>query len=148
MSVKGAIKEDHMPLSKYEVTVAGLPPLTFINVSGMENEIEAVTLPDRTVASGGQTKPGTFTAKVPLHHTIERKALEAWHLENKDPKSPTAKKVATFTAISGTGTNAAAFTLLGVWPTKWGLPEFSMENEGEMATQEWSFSFDDILPLS
>ena len=89
--MKGVLAPDHIPKNKYELRVRGLPPITFTAVSGLEEELDKVDLPDRTGASGGNTKNGEFTARMPTHHTTERIALEAWFAECQDPVPRTYK---------------------------------------------------------
>ena len=62
--MKGAIKPNHMAVNKYTLTVIGMPPLTPTEISGLEEELQTVELPDRTRASGGNTGPqaGRLTA--------------------------------------------------------------------------------------
>jgi hypothetical protein len=147
MAAKGTIKGDHIPVNKYQLLVAGLVPVTFTKISGIESELETVDLPDRTKATGGNVKTIEFTAEVPMHHVIEQTALEAWFREGQDPVSPGYKKVGTLVAMSNTGRITRSYSILGVFASKRGLPDFEMENEGEMAVVTWTFSADDILPL-
>jgi len=147
MAAKGAIKGDHIPVNKYLFLIAGLPPITVTKISGIEEEIERTELPDRTRATGGHKKPVEFEIEVPMHHTIEQLAIELAYREGQDPVSPTYKKIGTLSGISGTGKISRSFSLLGVWFTKRGLPEFDMKNEGEMASVKWGVSADDIVPL-
>ena len=60
MSIKGAIQSGHAPRNKYRLIMVGLPPLTPTRVSGLESDTEAVELPDRTTASGGNEGIITF----------------------------------------------------------------------------------------
>ncbi len=145
MSIKGAIQANHIPLNKYKLLVVGLPPLTPTKVSGIEEELEAVDLPDRTKASGGNTKVVQFTVMLPMHHLIEQAAMEVWFKESQDPVLPSYKKPATviMTPI-GPGIPVAR-TLVGVFPMKRKLPDLEMKNEGEMAEVEWTLSADDII---
>ncbi len=90
--MKGEIQPDHMPVNKFVFQVVGLIPLTVIEMSGIEEELETTELPDRTVASGGETKAFEFTLMMPTHHTAEQAVMELWLQESKDPVSPTYKK--------------------------------------------------------
>lgn len=147
MTLKGRIQPDHIPVNKYELLVSGFVPLLFTQISGIEEEIDTVELPDRTRASGGNTQPFDFTAMQPMHHTAEVAVMEAWLEENKDPISATAKKTATLVHLSGTGTTIRSYTLTGVWPSKRKLPDLDFENEGEMALIEWTLNADSALPI-
>lgn len=147
MPAKGTIKADKFSLNKYELLVVGLPVFTFTKVSGIEEELEAVELPDRTRASGGNTKGGTFDAEMPLHHTLEQVAIEAWYKSAQDPVSPTYKLPVTLLFKSDSGRAFRTFTMTGVFPCKRSLPDVEMKNEGELAVVTWTFSFDECMPV-
>ena len=148
MGIKGTINPDHIPSNKYQLIVVGLPPILFTAISGIEEEIDVVDLPDRTRASGGNTQPVEFTAMQPMHHTVEYLVMEAWFEENKDPISITAKKLATLVHQSGRGTTIRSYTITGLWPSKRKLPDLDFENEGEMAQVEWTLQADSLLPIT
>lgn len=144
--MKGAIRPNHIAVNKYTFLVLGLPPLTPTKISGIEEELEAVDLPDRTKASGGNTKAVEFTIMLPMHHTIEMAAMEAWFRESQDPVLPTYKKAATLLMLPiGPGIPRTR-SLIGVFPTKRKDPDLEMKNEGEMAEVEWTISADQVLP--
>lgn len=145
--MKGDIQPDHMPVNKYEFLVIGLIPLTAVEVSGIEDELETTQLPDRTVASGGNRGPTEFELTMPLHHTAEQAAMEVWFKEGQDPVLPTYKKPCTLIHKSISGNAQRSFTLLGVFPKKRKLPDLDKANEGEMASVVWTFSADDVFPL-
>jgi len=145
--MKGAIQGDHIPVNKYQLLVLGMPPLTFTEVSGIEEELEVAELPDRTVASGGNTKAIEFTGKLPMHHLAEQAAMELWFSSAQDPVLPTYKLPATLVHQSITGNVLRTYSLLGLFPSKRALPDLEMANEGEMAAVEWTFRADDILPI-
>lgn len=143
--MKGKIKPDPVLINKYELRVVGMLPLVFTEISGLEDELELTELPDRTVASTGERKPGTFTAMQPSHHTAEIVAMEVWFRESQDPVSPTYKKPITITRY-GSRTKIVR-TVLGVFPCKRKDPDLDMSDEGTMDQIEWTFSFDDIVPV-
>lgn len=147
MVMKGSVLPDHVPVNNFELMVIGQPRIYFVEVSGIEEELEVVTLPDRTQASGGNTKPGEFTAMTMMHHDIERLALEFWYKEGQDPVSPLYKKPATLIHKRLSGTSTARFALVGLFISKRVLPDLDKNNEGEAAMIEWTFKFDDIIPL-
>ena len=145
--MKGRIDPNHIPLNNYELLVLGMPSLTFTTVSGIEDETQKSEMPDRTMATGGNRGPTEFTAMLPLHHRTQQAAMELWFREGQDPVSPTYKKAATLLHKSIGGTTVASFAIVGVWPFKRKNPDLEMNNEGELAEVEWSFSADDIEPL-
>ena len=91
--------------------------------------------------------PAEVTVTFPMHHTIEQAALEVWFAESQDAVSPTYKKVGSLIHHSGSGQALRSFTMDGVFPSKRGLPELDMANEGEMNVVEWTFQIDDLLPI-
>jgi len=145
--MKGTIQPDHMPVNNFELLIIGLPPLTPIEVSGLEDELETVDLPDRTKASGGNRKASEFTMKIPMHHTVEMAACEIWFVEGQDPILPTYKKGGTLIHKSLSGNVMRTYTIIGVFISKRVLPDLEMANEGEMAAVEYTVSVDDILPI-
>ena len=145
--MKGVIKEDHIPINKYEIIVAGMPPLLFTEILGLEKELQTTDLPDRTTASGGNTGPVEFTAKQPMHHTVEVAAMELWLQEGQDPVTPTYKKAGTLIRKSLTGNVVNTTTIIGLYVSKKKEPDLEMANEGEMAAIEWTFKADDSLPV-
>jgi hypothetical protein len=147
MSLKGKIKADHIPLNNYELIGAGAPPLVFTEISGIEEELETVDLPDRSKASGGNTKPIEFTVMQPQHHTVEVAYMEQWFLAAQN-QLPGYKRQYT---LQGKPVNPAkppkSYTLVDLFPTKRKLPDLSMENEGELATIEWTIVGLQVLPV-
>ena len=144
--MKGAIQPDHIPKNKYILKVVGLPTITFTFVGALEEELEKVTLPDRTNASGGNTKPTEFNVRHPTHHIAERIAMENWFVEGQDPVSPTYKKVGTLTKQSLSGMAIASYLLQGLFVWKRNTQDLEMENEGELDELEWAMSVDQIFP--
>lgn len=145
--MKGVIKPDHMPVNKYELIVPGLPTLVFTTISGLEDELQTVDMPDRTVRSGGNRGPVEFTATQPMHHTVERAAMEVWYREAQDPVLPSAYKVGTLVHKSNSGAASASYTLIDLFPTKRKLPDLEMANEGEEGEIEWTFKASDVIPI-
>ena len=146
--MKGAIDPNHIPVNKYELLVLGQPAFTFTEVSGIEDEIQKSEMPDRTVVSGGNRGANEFTTMLPLHHRTQQAAMELWFKMGQDPVSPGYKKAATLIHKSISGTVIASFAVTGLWPFKRKNPDLEMANEGELAQVEWSFSADDIVPLT
>ena len=145
--MKGAIRPDHIPVNKYQLLVLGLPPLTITELSGIEDTLQTATMPDRTVASGGNREASESTAMTPMHHKAEQLIWEAWYRESQDPVLPTYKKTATLVHQSISGAVVQAYQLVGVFPKKRKLPDLEMQNEGELSQVEWTLSIDDIVPL-
>jgi hypothetical protein len=147
MTMKGKIKNDHAPKNNWEMKVLGMPDLTITTQGNIEEELKTVELPDNTVASGGDTKPGEFQFSVPMHHKIEQVALELWYLEGQGPVSPTYKKPAVMTYKTIGDKIAAMYALEGCFLKKRGLPGTEMGDNGEMLVSEWTCSFDKASPI-
>jgi hypothetical protein len=145
--MKGAIKPDHIPVNKYQLIVLGLPPLTPTEVSGVEDELQTVDLPDRTVASGGNRASTEFTMKIPAHHSVEVAACEIWYREGQEPVVPSYKKAVTLIIRSLSGAVSRTKAYVGCFISKRVEPDLEMENEGEMAVYEYTVKVDDVLPL-
>ena len=147
--LKGLIKPDHIPVNKFDLIVVGIvvPRIRFVTISGLEEEIQSVDMPDRTTASGGNTTPVEFTGAVMAHHILEQAALEAWYKEGQDPVSPFYKKVGTLLLKSISGRIFRTFSMSGLWCQKRVTPELDMANEGEPALIEWTFKADEMYPI-
>ena len=144
--MKGAIQADHIPKNKYKLKVVGLPEITFTYVGSLEEELENVDLPDRTSASGGNTKYTEFNVRHPTHHVAERIAMENWFTEGQDPVSPNYKKVGTLTKQSLSSMASASYLLQGLYVCKRVTPDLEMANEGELDELEWTMRCDQIFP--
>lgn len=145
--MKGSIRPNHIPVNKYELIFIGLPKLTPTEVSGLEEELNVVDMPDRTKASGGRTNPSEMTIMIPMHHTVEIFAMEAWWIECQDPVSPTYKKNGALLMESvGLLGPTRTYTLTGSFLTKRKLPDLEMANDGELACAEFTISVDQMFP--
>lgn len=142
MVIKGAVQPNHIPVNNFELLIAGIPPIFFTQISGLEEETEEVDLPDRTKASGGNTKPVEFTAMSFEHHTVELAALELWRREAIGSVTPTYKKVGTLIKRGIGGNIVTTRTLLGLWVKKRKDADLDVANEGEPAMVEWTMSTD------
>ena len=117
--MKGVLNPDHIPVNNYAFIVPGMPNFTPTNITGLEEELEKVSLPDRTAASGGHTKDGEFTVTLPLHHTREQQAMERWYVDSQEPVAPDYKKPATLVLPSISGLTIVTFLTEGIgwWTT-------------------------------
>jgi len=144
MVLKGAVLPNHIPVNNYELQVAGLPAILFTELSGLEEETEAVDMPDRTQVSGGNSKPVEFTGMSFEHHTVELAALEAWRREAIGNVTATYKKVGTLIKRGIDGNVITTRTLIGLWVKKRKDADLDLANEGEPAMVEWTFSTDKV----
>ncbi len=140
--MKQVLLPDHIPVNDFALIVPGGPPrLEFITIDGFEEELDTVDLPDRTTASGGNTKPIEFVATHPYHHLVEDAFLEGWYLEAK-LGLPTYKKPATLINRSLSKLQFRTTGLIGVYPFKRKRADQDMNNEGELNVKEWTFKAD------
>lgn len=147
MTLKNTIQPNHIPINKYELSVLGLPVITFTKVGGIEQETGDIMLPDKTSASGGQQEPFDMVCELPLHHTSEVDAIESWHKEGKDPVSPTYKKTGSMLYKGQDDSVVRAYSIINAWAKKLKYPDVEMENEGDMAVLEVTLRVDDYAPL-
>jgi hypothetical protein len=145
--MKGVILPDHIPVNNFVLRVLGMPQFTILTMSGLEEELDNVDLPDRTAASGGHTKPLEFTLGIPLHHLNEMAAMESWYSESQEPVSPTYKKPATLVLQSISTLVLKSYFLVGMFPSKRKTADLDMNNEGELHVVEWTFRADQVLPM-
>lgn len=137
--MEGVLLPDHIALNNYELIVTGMPKFTFTAISGIDEELETVDLPDRTPASGGHRKPVEFTAKQPMHHVPEVKALELWYKSAQEPVLPIYQKTGMMVMYSISALGLKMYMLTHLFPCGMKLPDTSMDNEGELAEIEWKF---------
>lgn len=145
--MKGVLLADHIPVNNYELRIPGLPSLTFTSITGIEEELEAVDLPDRTAASGGHTKTIEFSANLPLHHVREQAAMERWYADSQDPVDPEYRKDGTLALKSISGMIIKRFLLAAIFPNKRKTMDLEMGDEGQMHVVEWNFKGTSCTPM-
>jgi len=148
MGIKGVFLPDHGQLNKYRLDILGLPPLTPISITGLERELETTELPDKTVATGGRQMPVEFEMKLPAHHDLEIAAMDSWQDECDEPVSPTHKKIATLSILAQSGRVVRSYMIEGCFPSKLGLPDLELSNEGEMAEHTYTMKGDGMHRIS
>lgn len=145
--MKGVIDQDHIPLNKFQLVVLGLPEFTFTTLAGLEEELDVVDLPDRTVVSGGRTQSVEFTVMLPAHHLVQQLAMEAWFQEGQDPVTLTYKKPGTMIMTSISGAIVRSFSMPDMFVSKRVIPDFDFDDDGELAQIEWTIRASDVLPI-
>lgn len=148
MSLKGAIQPGHFPVNIWTLSILGLPDITFTKMSGFENELGVVDLPDRTRASGGQLSATEVEVTVPAHHTAQVQFMELWYREGLDPVSILYKKVGTLTMVSGDRTRSYAWAIVGAWISGRKHSDLEMANVGDMAELTYKMQIDSVTPIS
>jgi hypothetical protein len=147
MALKGIILPDHIPVNKYELTIVGMSTIVMTSVSGLETEVPAIDLPDRTKATGGQPSSAELTVTVPMHHASEILQMDIWHTEAQDPITITYKRAGILEHKSGTGDIIKQYTLIGIWCSKRKLPDLAYDDDGAMAEVEYTLQVDSVMPL-
>lgn len=146
--VKGTIKPGHTPRNSYKLTI--VPPLsaeiTAVSIGGLEQDTDTVTMPDRTVRTGGAAGIVEFDIGLPEHHVAEVKAMEAWRRETI-LGGPFHKKAVTIEKKAVDGTTVITWSLLGVLNAGVGTPDLEMENEGEMSVITYKLKADTLIVL-
>lgn len=145
--MKGDILPSHLAVNKYKLIFTGLPELHPTTIGSLEEEIDSVDLPDRTSASGGESRPVEFDITIPAHHHLEIAAMEAWYQQGQEPVDPAYLKLGTLVIESHvTGQIPRTQTLMDTWCFKRATPELDQDNEGEMAVYTYSLKTNRILP--
>jgi len=144
MVMKGAVQPNHIPINNFELIVIGIPPIFLTKISGLEEETESTDLPDRTTASGGNTKPVEFTMMSFEHHAVELAALELWRREAIGNVTSTYKKIGTLIRRSIDGNVATTRTLTGLWIKKRKDSDSDVADEGAPAMIEWTMRTDKV----
>lgn len=146
MPVKTAIGDNILSQNEYEFNV-GSRKLTVISVSDFDVNLETVTLPDRSVVTGGSTQAFEIDVVVPTHHSEEMRYWEQWFKDSQfhdkvQAKFDYKKAVTIIQKRTHTGTSSRTIFLGGVFPRKRMDTGLDMENEGDMARTTWTLSVD------
>jgi len=147
VAIKGILQADYVPVNKFELSMETMIPITITKVSGIEEDTPSVTLPDHTVHTGGRSEPIEFEIETPMHHKLERLAMERWLDEAQEPVSPTAKKTGTLTMMSQTNNQLVSYMIEGALCLKRSLPELDINNVGDMAVITWMIKADELVAL-
>ena len=146
--MKGTILADHYLKNRFTLTFTptggSSTTISPVAVTGWDEEIDTVDLPDRTRASGGVSQPVDITVRIPLHHEQDILVMDKWWDEcHGATVASTYKKsvILTHKKLSGA---TYAHTWNGAFINKRTLPDLEMENEGEEVEVEYGFSVDDI----
>lgn len=141
---KGDLAPGYIPINKFSLSVTGLlTEMKVIEVSGIEQELETVDLPDKTVATSGRVGATEFTVKIPAHEE-QMSTLDTWWKDCQGDVAAGYKKSATLSLMDTFGAAKSNWSISGMFPTKRALPELNAANEGEMAMVEWTFKADDV----
>lgn len=145
--IKGELSQGYIPINKFSMVVEGIASMTVIEVSGIEQELETVDLPDKTVATSGRAGTTEFSIKVPAHEDVTMAALDTWWKSCQGDVAMDYKKKATLSLLDTFGLPKANWSISGMFPTKRALPELNAGSEGEMAMAEWTFKADDVVKV-
>jgi hypothetical protein len=145
ISIKGVLDGNRVQVNKFQLFIAGvsLPPV-FTRISGLEVELDAIDLPDRTTRSGGREKPLEFEVDQPMHHTVELLSMEAWWLMCANTV-PGYIRVGALVMYDEYGFARKTGTLTGMWISKRSHSDLDLDNDGDMAIITWTIKADDLV---
>jgi len=147
MTIKNVIPENRIPVNKYALIVQpGIGEITLTSIGGLEEELDAPELPDRTVRSGGRAKPGETDIVQPMHITEEVALMEGWYALCK-LALPGYLKNGVLVQFDESGRfPVKRWTLPNSWLKKRAHSDSELDNDGEMSTITWTLSYDEIRP--
>jgi hypothetical protein len=147
MAIKNVIQVNRYPVNKYSLVVQpGVGQILLVSISGLEEELDAPELPDRTVRSGGRSKPIEFDGVQPMHHTQEVLVMETWWGLCKLSLLGYLKLASLIHFDESGLIPTRKFTLPNIWVSKRAHTDQELENDGDMNTITWTFKADQILP--
>ena len=147
MAIKNVLKPNRVQVNKYQLTVQpGVGSVLFISIGGLEEELDAVDLPDRTSRSGGREKPVEFEVVQPMHHDLEVLAMEVWWRMCKNTL-PLYLKLGILVCFDEWGVPRRKYTLPNIWISKRKHSDLELDNDGEMATITWTLKADQVVPM-
>lgn len=156
-NLKNRIAGAHIPDNVFKL-IPILPPfptgLTITKLSGIKEELEHSDMPDKTWATGGQTKPVEFTIEVPMHHVVEQLYLEDWFeaAQSNTGVRDDYKRDANLVNIPITGLTGSGFVrtwgLKGLGIVARELPDLDMAAEGKLTVVKFTMRADDIFAIT
>jgi hypothetical protein len=148
MTIKNVIQEVRIPANQYTLTVQpGVGTVVLVSIGGLEKELDAPELPDRTVRSGGRGKPVETDIVQPMHHSAEVAVMELWWglCENSILGY---LKLGVLVQYDASGLiPLKRWQLPNAWLKKMALSDLEMEGDGEMSTITWTLQADDLIAL-
>jgi len=147
MGIKQVLQENRIPVNRYQLIIQpfNVPEVTLVSISGLEEELDAPELPDRTVRSGGRSKPVEFDIMQPTHHDLEVAAMETWYTQCK-LALPGYLRLGMLTLFDEAGLlPRRRRTLPNIWLKKRAESDLEMENEGEMHVITWTCQTDQVI---
>jgi hypothetical protein len=146
---KGELSVGYIPNNKFILSIPelGVGDLKIIEVSGIEQELETVELPDKTVATSGRAGIIEFTIKIPAHEDGSIAAINRWFMGCRGNVASDYKKDGTLTLQNTFGTTVSSWTISGMFPTKRTLPELNSSGAGDLTMAEWAFKADDVVKI-
>lgn len=148
MTIKNVIPEFRIPVNKFALMVQpAVGEITLVSIGGLEQELDAPELPDRTVRSGGRGKPVETDIVQPMHITTEVLLMEAWWTLCSG-SLPGYLKQGTLIQFDESGLIPRKSWLLpNSWLKKRVHSDLELENDGDMSTITWTLQADDISIL-
>lgn len=140
------LKPNRVQVNKYKLLIQpGVGTPLFTRISGLEEELDAVDLPDRTSRSGGREKPIEFEVDQPMHHDLEVLAMEAWYRMCRHTL-PLYLKLGVLMVFDEWGIPRRRYTMPNLWISKRATSDLELDNDGEMGILTWTLKADCIIP--
>jgi hypothetical protein len=144
MALKGIIPKDIIAANKFTLA-ADNDEILITAITGAEETIETVELPDKTSASAGRTEMSEVTIKIPAHVDESVNFMNIWFQACKDPVQPGAYKTCVVTAESSSGGTVRTYTYVGVFLKGRKTPDHALEDGATMTEIEYTASIDEVF---
>lgn len=144
MPVKNLLGKDVIGANKFTFSVDN-DDLLVVSVSGIEETLQVIELPDGTAASGGRTDVSETTVVVAQHTKASITFFDAWWALCQDPVPPAAYKNGTVTGNSSSGGVSATTTLISVFIKSRKSADYNLEDGTTMTVVEYTLSVDDAF---
>lgn len=139
------LPEEHK-LGHFLFVIPGITNLTITEFEDLGDKIRTAIMPDQTRRTSGTTEGGESNLKIPQHHAVEVAAMDTY-LELCRVGAPLYKRDWTVTYFSTTGISQKGYMLVGGMLTGRMLPGGKIDDEGNPALVQYSFSWDEIVNL-
>lgn len=147
MAIKNVLKVNRVQVNKFQLTIQpGVGSPLFTSITGLEEELDTVDLPDRTTRSGGRGKQLEFEVIQPMHHDLEVLAMEAWWAMCK-ATLPGYLKLGILVLFDEWGMPRRRRTIPNIFISKRKDTDQELDNDGEMATITWTLKGDEIIAM-
>lgn len=147
MAAKGTIEAGAAVTNHFRFEIFGIVPIPVTRIGELTREIVMAEMPDQTMQTTGQVKPGDSDFDVPAHHDAAVAGLNALMALNANGVV-LGKVPATLYILGADNTSVKRSVLLdGFAITGLKTPELNSGDDGEMVAFTYSFSYDNLVFL-